>query len=146
MITLFFNDDSIEHEFHIVPDDFNIQTDGIIGKDFLNKYNCNISYSNMTLTVNADGHANVIRISNGPDKFSVVIPPRCEVIREFEIDSQEECIVDNCEIVPGVFLARTVVNPKSAFIRVLNTTDDSHKINKKITSARAIDQLQLFHS
>lgn len=34
-LQLYFNNSIITHEFHIVPDEFNIDTDGIIGKDFL---------------------------------------------------------------------------------------------------------------
>lgn len=41
-IELLMDDEEISHEFHIVTDNFNIDCDGIIGKDFLAAYKCRI--------------------------------------------------------------------------------------------------------
>lgn len=35
--------------FHVVPNKFNIGTSGLLGKDFLKSYECEISYRKMTL-------------------------------------------------------------------------------------------------
>lgn len=43
-LSLFIDNDQIDHEFHVVPDEFNIDCDGIIGKDFLMQYRCKIDY------------------------------------------------------------------------------------------------------
>lgn len=46
----------IHHLFHIVSDQFDINADGIIGKDFLNKFNCNINFQNMLLSITQMTH------------------------------------------------------------------------------------------
>lgn len=40
---------SIKHEFHIVPDDFPIGNSGMLGNDFLQKYNAEINYGTNTI-------------------------------------------------------------------------------------------------
>lgn len=43
-IDLFFGDFSVPHEFHVVPREFDVPSDGIIGKDFLKYHECDISF------------------------------------------------------------------------------------------------------
>lgn len=38
----------IEHKIHIVSDDFNMPSHGIIGKDFLRRHKCLLDYADMT--------------------------------------------------------------------------------------------------
>lgn len=82
----------------MVPDNFNINVDGILGKDFLSEYSCNIDYAKMTLTVNNDQYANVLKLGCGPDNRTIIIPARSEVIREFKLDSGEDCVVHNHDL------------------------------------------------
>lgn len=132
------------HDFHVVPDTFNINADGILGKDFLTMYNCSINYSNMSFTINTDQTTSVLTITAGPDENSVIIPARSEVVRKFRIDSNVDCVVDNREISPGVFLARTIVDPKYAFIRVVNTTEYPQTIENKITNSEPISNFNVY--
>lgn len=52
-----------------------------------------------------------------------LIPPRCEVIRYFTLDTDKinDQVVSNQEIFPGVFIATTIVDPKCYFLKLLNT-------------------------
>lgn len=141
LIELNIGDRIIGHEFHIVPDTFNINTDGIIGKDFLLMYQCSINYSDMTFSINTSDCHTILKISEGPDDESLIVPARSEVIRKFAINASEDCLIDNQEVAPGVFLARTIVNPKEAFIRVLNLNEEPQRINKNI---HGFEPLSLF--
>lgn len=109
-----------------MSDDFNIPVDAILGKDFLKNNNCIINYNDMSLTVS---NLSKTTIFDNLD-HSLFIPARCEVIRKFEINSFEECVIENAEIANGVFISRTIVNPNEAYIRVLNTTDTTQKISQ----------------
>lgn len=100
----------ITHIFHVVPDEFNIETDGIIGKDFLIQNNCAIDYANMTFTVNSGNNYNVLCLKTGPSENSMIIPPRCETVRKFKVNRREDCVVDQIELSPGVYTARTIVD------------------------------------
>lgn len=131
-IELLMDDEEISHEFHIVTDNFNIDCDGIIGKDFLAAYKCRIDYSNNTFSVHTAHSANVLKISNSLDGTTMTIPPRCEAIRQFKIDSAEECVIDQLILAPGVYTSRTIVHPKNSFIRVINTTNVPQKVSNTI--------------
>jgi hypothetical protein len=130
---LYINDQEILQKLFIVPDTFNIPSDGILGKDFLKNFHCNINYDDMTLTINILGEPHIIEIFEGPDENTLVIPPRCEVVRHFKIknyDKRDNVFVPTQEISKGVFTANTIVNVQNANIRIVNTTDDIQSINK----------------
>lgn len=131
-IDLYVDQNVITHEFNVVPDQFNIECDGIIGKDFLSDYQCVIDYSDMSFRVRTIRSFSILKLTNSPDGDHLIIPPRCESIRQFVIDTNEECVVDHLALAPGVYTARTIVNPKQAFIRVINTTNEIQRISNKI--------------
>lgn len=126
------NGRKLTQKFHIVPDEFNIPSDGILGKDFLKNYNCRIDYMNMTLTIFTSNGKIILNILEGPDENSIVIPPRSEVIRSFFVNSDTDAprYVPNQELVPGVFTSNTLINTKQALVRVVNTTDQTQIIDK----------------
>lgn len=43
---------NVEHNFVVVPSDFPIPTDGILGKDFIQTYSCIIDYQTMLFRIN----------------------------------------------------------------------------------------------
>lgn len=146
-VNLNFNNDVIEHEFHVVPDAFNIDCDGIIGKNFLIEHKCKIDYSKMTFSIPSESNsATILKISNSPDGISITIPPRSEVIRLFDIDYNNDCVVDQIELAPGVYTARSIVNPKTAFIRVINTTNYPQKVYKKITQIEPLENFCIYEA
>lgn len=55
-IDIFFHEIILSHKFHVVPDDFNIPSDGIIGKDFNRRFKCVIDYGDMIFTIRAPEH------------------------------------------------------------------------------------------
>lgn len=121
-----------ENTFHVVPDEFNISSDGIIGKDFLKKYSCILNFNEMFLTLHISNQIKTtISILEGPDDDTMVIPPRCEVIRHFKVNHNEDCVIHNNEVEPGVFISSTIINPKNSYIRILNINDNCTKISKK---------------
>lgn len=80
------NGHELEHKFHIVNSDFPIPADGILGRDFLTKYNCNIDYADWTLTIRLNYTYINIPLNCSLEANLFYIPPRCEVIS-----------VDSCE-------------------------------------------------
>lgn len=70
----------IKQPFHVVLDDFAIPSSGIIGKDVLKLYKCNIDYEHMTLTIQTDTFGNdTVPIQPGVSENEVNSPPRSEV-------------------------------------------------------------------
>lgn len=131
-----FGEEWIVHKVHVVPDSFEIPVNGILGKDFLKLFNCSIDYASMTLTINTSDGFVVINIFEGPDKNSLVIPPRAEVIRHFKVSSKssktEDQVINPTEIAPGVLIARSIFNPNTPFLRVINTTNKPVTVNRNL--------------
>lgn len=135
-------DNVLSHDFHLVNDEFNINTDGIIGKDFLIRHNCSINYTNMTFTINSQNEAHIFKISQGPTENTMIIPPRCEIVKQFQINSTEDCVVDQMQLAPNVYTARTIASKNSSFIRVINTGHEPQIVSNIIEK---VEPLSDFH-
>lgn len=115
----------INHPLHVVPNSFHIPSDGILGKDFLKKYRCDISYRERCLTFWLHNRRISIPIHEGPGEDTIVLPARCEVVRKFKLrNSNSPRLIDSQEIKQGVFVARTITNTNEPLVRVINTTDE----------------------
>lgn len=136
---LVFDTDVLEHEFHVVPSIFNIDCDGIIGKDFLLTYNCKLDYESMLFSIRATNGTRVLRLSNHAKDDKFTIPPRCEVVRVFRLNASVPCVVDQLELAPGVFTSRTIVDPGQAYIRVINTTEYPQTVTSRIDRFEALE-------
>lgn len=124
-LTLIFENLSIEHQFHVVSDDFDIPSHGILGKDFLKKYHCTIDYGNMKLKiapkdippVEIDIYSEIIRNISA-------LPPRSETFKLFRISSNKfPCIIEAQNISENVCVPTTIAHKPETWIRVLNIND-----------------------
>lgn len=144
-IELHLEGSDITHEFHVVPDMFNIKTDGILGKDFLEKHQCRIDFANKTFTVNNNEHVCIFKINHSLEDHCYIIPPRSEVVKQFQIDATEDCVIENHEMAPGIFIARTIVDPGKAWVRVLNITEEPQLIKGKIENFELLSNFHCYH-
>lgn len=115
----------LRHKIQLVKHDFPIYTDGIIGRDFLHKYNCNIDYNKFILTINEMGESIILPIHDNTYKINVIkIPPITEIIIPFKLDLEEDAVICNREIAHGIFLANVII-PKygNQHVRLLNVLD-----------------------
>lgn len=124
-----------------MPENFNIPVDAILGKDFIHKYTCDILNSKSKFVIANDLH---IPLYYSLNTF-LYIPPRSQVIRKFEIDYNNECIVDNHEIQDGIFISRTIVDPHNAYLKVLNTTENFAEISSKILHFEPLKNYNIYH-
>lgn len=129
----------------MVPDEFNIPTDGIIGKDFNKKYKCKIDYADMTYTIRNNNSEITIPINFEPHENTVVLPARSETFRVFHIkDFTEPCVILNQEIESGVMIPNTVVHSKNSLIRVLNTNFEPITIKNTIKSSGNLSDFNIY--
>lgn len=84
---------SVVHKFHLFDDDLNIPTDGILGKDFLRAYRCNIDYDNMTCTIRTQNRDFQLQIHSELENGDIFIPPRAEIYKLFQIKSESFPVV-----------------------------------------------------
>lgn len=142
-IELFIENKPISHEVHVVPAEFNIDADGILGKDFLNTFHCAINFQDQTLTINFDKEPTILNLNQSHSNIHV--PPRSESIRQFQINFNKPCVIDNQEIAPGVFVPRTIINPSEAYIRILNTTEKAQKIPNNTLRFEPLDNFVIYN-
>lgn len=77
---LIIDDFAINHTFHVVPEEFYIPSDGILGKDFIKNFKCHLDYNKMTLSFSLNNEKIIIPILQGPEQDTIILPARCEVI------------------------------------------------------------------
>lgn len=115
---------------HVVPDDFDIPADGIIGKDFLHYYKCSIDLNEMSLKINLNGYVLPIPLLEGPEDGVMVLPARSEVVRSFKLSTVGDVLVLDQEISPGVLIPRTIVSSSNPLIRILNVNNSYKTVER----------------
>lgn len=111
----------VNHEFQIVPKDFPLQVDGILGRDFLIKTKATIDYSTYLLEFDTTSDERVSIPLHDRVNDSYLVPARCEVIRRLEIKTNELKVILSKEIEDGVFIANSV-SDGTVYVKIINTT------------------------
>lgn len=135
----------IPHTFHVVPDNFGIPSDGIIGKDFIRHHKCTLDYESKTIIFSYDNYQIKLPIHDGCEDDTVVIPPRSEVFRLFHLSHfTEPQFLGAREIGANVFMANTIVHSKRAIIRVINVSDDYKTITNEISNTQNLSDFYVY--
>ena len=114
---------TVNHEFHLVEEHFPIFTDGILGRDFLTKFNCSIDYKSWILTFRHNNEEVTITIEDNINQ-GFILPERCEVVNKIEkLQATEDVLVCAEEIQPGIFCGNTLTTPSEKFVKFINTTE-----------------------
>lgn len=143
--TIHIDEISIAHVFHVVPDEFGIPSDGILGKDFLKIHRCVLDYEDMTLSFSVLDTRVSIGIHGGPSEDLVTIPARSEVYRTFHLNKYDAPqFIPNSEISPGVFTTNSIATCDSPIIRVCNTTNGMISIPKTIKSSHDLSNYSVY--
>jgi transposase InsO family protein len=132
-------DEIFEHEFLVVPDDFPIPVDAILGLDFLTRQKITLDFD--TGTVITQKHKLKLENRNfsstGPRGFKIArdrikVPARTHKLINVGINSVNPCIIANKKIANGVFLAACLVQPSggNAKVSVANTTEEDIELEK----------------
>ncbi|CAK9809081.1 hypothetical protein ANTQUA_LOCUS5872 [Anthophora quadrimaculata] len=122
--------------FHVVSDDFPIETDGILGSEFCN-HEVDILYSKNRLVWN-----NIqIPFANVPD---IIIPPRSSKCIAINVREKHPGvgIIPRIDVAPGVYLGEALVSNRQgkAYTRAFNTTERRIKIP---TPTAALEEVSL---
>jgi len=117
----------IPHDFHIVDSQFAIPCDGILGIDFIKKYNCRLdcmpSEDWLVIRPNNLKFPIYVPITFSSGNNSILLPARSQVIRKIQLNSYEDSVlIPNQEIKHGIYIANTIATSNNAFIRLFYTT------------------------
>ena len=103
-------DKIISHKIQIVDSNFPIKTDGIIGRDILNKLLAKIDYETFTVTFIIDNEELTIPMKTKIfNDFFIQVPKRSEAIHEINILLNEDSLVLNKQLQEGVFLSNCII-------------------------------------
>lgn len=113
---------------------FAIPYDGIIGIDFIKKYNCQLDFKQsedwLIIRPNNLKFPIYVPITFSSGNNSILLPARSQVIRKIQLNSKEDSVlITNQEIKHGIFIASTIATTENAFIRLLNTTNKDQVVS-----------------
>lgn len=144
-IHLYFEKIQINFPFHIVDEVFPIPSHGIMGKDFIQYFKCNLDYSEMNFTIKTEKHTITMPINYGPTEYNIAIPARCKVFRAFKIHNfSGTTFIEHQEISPGIFIANTIAHEPIAMVRVVNTNEEMAIIKNEIRTHTDIRMYNIF--
>lgn len=145
MVDLHIENTTIEHKFHLVPDEMAIPTDGIIGKDFIRHNRCCLDYDSMLLLIRLMHCELSIPIISELNDGSSIIPARSEVFRLFRInDSNFPRLIETREISPNIIIPNTIAYSQRTWVRVLNTSDENKVIRTDNLKSKPIDEFDIY--
>lgn len=121
---------NVYQKFYLVENDFPINTNGIIGRDFLINNMCKIDYELFTLSLSTEFTEYVLPLKTKvPEVLSIKVPARTEIIHPISIEVKEDSIILNSELQPGVFLANSIISKNGVVhVKILNTTEHDIKL------------------
>lgn len=83
----------------------------------MTKFRCIIDYDTWTLSTFINSQLIELPIQDNLNG-ETLIPPRCEVYRQIEIQNpQQDYVILSKEIQPGVFCANSIINADNSLIR-----------------------------
>lgn len=139
------HDFSVFHQFHVVPNNFNIPADGIIGKDFIKFHECILNYRNMKCFFELNERMVSMQIVDGPSDDILVLPARAEVFRTFVLSKYDQPqFINNYELAPGVFIANSIAKSQFPILKVINTTSEIKHISKKISQSENLSNYNIY--
>lgn len=139
---LIVNGSLIPHIFHIVDDKFPIPTNGILGKDFLRNYRCNLDYDSKILSFQHEKNEFHIPFTETYDENEIYIAPRCEIVRIIPSSVRNPIVISD-QTSPGVFIANTLSETNKTIIRIMNTNEDTVSINLRNIKIDSLDNYDI---
>lgn len=116
------NNKTLVHSFHIVPDDISIKSDGLIGRDFLQKHKVKINYEEESFHF----EDNYFKIFPS-EALLTTIPARCEIVISAIANIPEaEGFVKSKQLSDNLFIGSTltkVLNYK-CLVSILNISNE----------------------
>ena len=138
----------------MVSNQIDLPRDGILGRDFLKQAHAQLCYVSNTLTFSYTGVTIVKSLGDcspwselenlGDREGSVKLTPRSETIVKLPVregTTSSEGLVEKRELLPGEYLARSLVRVEKGYVlaNVLNTTEEGIEMQKPVVEFSEID-------
>ena len=115
-LILKFGDQNVVHSFHVI-DNLHLphSISGIIGRDFLNKHQCVISFANQPQ----------FKIGNSSH---IKVPARCELLVKLKTTRDGVGLIKRRQLVDGVYLSDAIVNAQNNMCTASLLNSNEHEI------------------
>lgn len=123
-IDLLIQNSVVSHNF-LVLDKFENSFDGVLGADFFKKHEATINYENFSISFWVNDHFLTVPLESSYDNDYTTIPSRCEIVKYFDCNCVEDCVVLPQNICEGVYVAGCIANPENNKIpvKLMNVTE-----------------------
>lgn len=118
-------EDVWNHDFHVIDGFGKAEIHGILGNDFFQKCEAKIDYHTFQFSYYNGEFVNSVPMFSDKNIYTL-IPPRCEIIKFFEVQTNEDCIILPDAVCEGVYTACLATRPDEQCripVRFLNVTD-----------------------
>lgn len=143
-IKFFVNNLIITHKFHVMPNHFNIPSDGIIGRDFNKLYNCVLDYGTQEYTIRTEKGDAVIPVKIHTTNNDLTLPPRAETTRIFKFSCKSTFLVKAKELQTGVMTSNSIARDGVAKIRIVNCTNQLQTIKYPEFETENIENYRIY--
>lgn len=118
-----------KHPFQVFKKMFPLINDGILGRDFLEKYGAKICYQTKTLTLTINDQNLIFKLI--PSIDITTIPPRSEMIVRTRTSVKSEAICYSENLDKDIWVNNTIVRPINGycFINIINSTDQEFEFD-----------------
>lgn len=144
LIDLFVGNLIIKHKFHVMPNDFNIPSDGIIGKDFNILYECVLDYGTQQFTIRTEKGKAVVPMRIHTRNNFLTVPPRAETTRIFRISCENPVLIKSKQLQPGVMTANAIAKDGLAQIRIINCTNQVQSVQIPEFETDGLDNYHIY--
>lgn len=144
-VDLLYQNHKIIHKFHVIEENFELPTFGLLGKDFLRGL-CNIDMINDRLIISQNDINLTIPIFDSPDINTWCIPPKCEIVKKLNnFKHEEDMLVEPKELANGVLCGKSVINKNSPYVRILNTNNKHIYINQNLIKLSSVKNYNIMN-
>lgn len=135
----------ITHKFHVMPNDFNIQSDGIIGRDFNKLYKCRLDYGTQEYTIRTERGSVTIPIQMHTRNNELIIPPRSESTRIFKIEARNPTLVKSKLLQKGLMSSNSIAIDGIAEINIINCTNCTQTIKMPKFETEPLENYNIYN-
>lgn len=130
-ITLTFEEHIVSHKFYVF-NSLPILSNGILGRDFLNRFGVCLDFGKSIITLKIGTNRNIsLPITSNHNVNILEIPPRSESIHYIQTELNSDCVICSEELYDGIYLASSVATPINGKIpiKILNVTEKAFTLS-----------------
>ena len=134
-LTIIFKNKNIKHKFHVVPKEFQLSSDGIIGFDFMETNNVIINCQKKLISIDKQLEDNLekpidtnIIMNNIKINKEHILKARHINLIKVNVDSNKEGIINKIILPQDLYMAHTMVSPvnNETYISIVNISEKEY--------------------